>query len=171
MGTHPIFESDFDCLTGFRRRCQLNWHAPTPPLSSTTTMLGSLATRSPPFSRPPTSNLNHSGHHSSLVPSRTSMSAARSLTSVLVLVQAQLPEVPPPLVVMLPLPKHQRKKPRPNPHPKKTTIWVSDFPTKSHASRLSGTSNKTIFQRSKKKKKKIFPVSKKKKKKKKKKKS
>ena len=65
------------------------------------------------------------------------------------LVPAQLPEVPPPLVVMLPLLKHQRKKPRrPNPHPKKTTIWVSDFSTKSHASRLSGTSNKTIFQRS-----------------------
>merc|ERR1712137_571865 len=73
MGTHPIFESDFDCLTGFRRKCQLNWHAPTPPLSSTTMMSRSLATRSPPFSRPPTSNLNHSGHHSSLVPSRTSL--------------------------------------------------------------------------------------------------
>ena len=99
--------------------------------------------------RPPTSTLNHSGHHSSLVPSRTSMSAAWSPTSVQVLVPGQLPEVPPPLVVMLPLLKHQRKKPRrPNPHPKKTTIWVSDFSTKSHASRLSGTSNKTIFQRS-----------------------
>merc|ERR1712131_512471 len=133
--------------TGFRRKCQLNWHAPTPPLSSTTMMSRSLATRSPPFSRPPTSNLNHSGHHSSLVHSRTSMSAACSPTSDLVSVLAQPLVVPPPPEVM-PVPlKHQQKKSRRlNLHPKKTTIWGSDFSTKSQVSRLSGTSIKTTFQ-------------------------
>merc|ERR1711953_325042 len=28
MGTHPIFESDFDCLTDFRQKCQLKNRKP-----------------------------------------------------------------------------------------------------------------------------------------------
>merc|ERR1712037_907891 len=48
MGTHPIFESDFDCLTdGLKRistkKCPLNWHAPTLLSSSLMTVSTSLA--------------------------------------------------------------------------------------------------------------------------------
>jgi len=31
MGTHPIFESDFDCLTVFQRMVELWWHPVSPP--------------------------------------------------------------------------------------------------------------------------------------------
>merc|ERR1712227_1049041 len=112
MGTHPIFESDFDCLTdGLKRisdrRCRPNWHAPTLLSSSTTTALISLVTKSPPSSR-------------------TLMSPSSFLTSEAVSDLAQpLEALPPPEELLR---THPRRKPRKNPLLKtpETTIWDSD---------------------------------------------
>merc|ERR1712227_113921 len=131
MGTHPIFESDFDCLTdGLKRisdcRCRPNWHAPTLLSSSTTTALILLVTKSPPSSRRPRSTVSPSGPVFSLVLSRTLMSPSSFLTSEAVSDLAQpLEALPPPEELLR---THPRRKPRKNPPLKtpETTIWDSD---------------------------------------------
>merc|ERR1712002_1114954 len=128
MGTHPIFESDFDCLTDACFVLKLKKCVTSLPIFS----LNSVVTM-PQMLMP--SRL----FSEALVSMLTKRNSEKSSTKFLPKVKANsppshpvvepLPQLPvAPLVVLL---KRPRKKPRRNPHPRaKTKIWDSVFSIK-----------------------------------------
>merc|ERR1712157_250522 len=114
MGTHPIFESDFDCLTGQTRFVLTN------SLKCVTSLpifsLNSVATK-------PQMLMPSRPSFPALVLMLTSPKVKKSSPPSHLVVE---PPQPPPLVVPLPPRRHQRKKQRRNPS-LKTMTWVSTF--------------------------------------------
>merc|ERR1711963_132700 len=145
MGTHPIFESDFDCLTGQTRFVLTN------SLKCVTSLpifsLNSVATK-------PQMLMPSRPSFPALVLMLTRRNCARSSPSSLARTlmmsspkvkkssppshQVVEPPQPPPLVVPLPPRRHQRKKQRRNPS-LKTMTWVSTFSVNSRSS-MAGAS-------------------------------
>merc|ERR1711893_331094 len=121
MGTHPIFESDFDCLTG-QTRFALNAVAMMP--------------QTPPPSRPsfPPSVLmlmkRNWARSSPSSPAKTSTRSSPKVKKNLPpshLVEPPQLLVPPPVVLLR---KHQRKRKRRRNPSLKMTTWVSIFSVK-----------------------------------------
>merc|ERR1712063_100142 len=121
MGTHPIFESDFDCLTDRLNRISEKMSAE---LACTYAALilnddDVEITGDKITAILKAANVEFEPFWPSLFAGALKDVDVRSLITNIGSGVGSGPaaEVPPPLVVMLPLLKHQRKKPRPNPHP------------------------------------------------------